>query len=125
MSSLTHWILLGAAGAAGTLARAAVTNLAVRIAGTGFPWGTLAVNVLGSLCFGAIVGATRSRLTLPAGGEVVLLVGLLGGFTTFSSHAFQVVELFESGRVGSAAAYALGANLLGFLAVWAGLRLAG
>ena len=125
MTTSAHWIALALAGGLGTLARAGVTHLAVRVAGSGFPWGTLAVNVVGALTFGAIVGATKGRVALPPGLETILLVGLLGGFTTFSSFAFQAVELLETGRPGLALAYVVGSNLLGFAAVWGGLRLAG
>ena len=123
-SPLSHGLWLALAGAAGTLARAAVTDVAVRLAGPAFPWGTALVNVLGALAFGAIVAAGRSRATLPPGLDGVLLVGLLGGFTTFSSYAFQAVELWQSGRQAAAAAYVIGSNALAFLAVWAGSRLA-
>ena len=125
MTTFGHWIALALAGGLGTVARAGVTTVAARLFGTGFPWGTIAVNALGALAFGVIVGATRSRVTLPQGIETILLVGLLGGFTTFSSYAFQAVELWESGRPGLALASVVASNLLGFVAVWGGLRLAG
>lgn len=125
MSTFGHWIALAVAGGLGTVARAGVTNLAVRLFGTGFPWGTIAVNALGAFAFGALVGATRSRVALPQGIETILLVGLLGGFTTFSSYAFQAVELWETGRPAAALGSVVASNLLGFVAVWGGLKLAG
>ena len=123
-SPLLHWLLLALAGGAGTLARAAVTEAALRLCGPSFPWGTALVNALGALAFGAIVAAAKARTVLPAGLDTVLLVGLLGGFTTFSSYAFQAVELWQSGRHAAAAAYVVGSNALALVAVWAGLRLA-
>jgi fluoride exporter len=125
MSTFGHWVALALAGGLGTVARAGVTTVATRLFGTGFPWGTIAVNLLGALAFGVIVGVTRSRVSLPEEIEKILLVGLLGGFTTFSSYAFQVVELWESGRPGLAIASVVVSNLLGFVAVWGGLKLAG
>lgn len=125
MTTIGHWIALALAGGLGTVARAGVTTVATRLFGTGFPWGTIAVNALGALAFGVIVGATRSRVALPQGIETILLVGLLGGFTTFSSYAFQAVELWESGQPGLALASVVASNLLGFVAVWGGLKLAG
>lgn len=125
MSTVGHWIALALAGGLGTVARAGVTILATRLFGTGFPWGTIAVNAVGALAFGMIVGATRTRVVMPQGIETILLVGLLGGFTTFSSYAFQAVELWESGRPGPALAAVVLSNLLGFVAVWGGLKLAG
>lgn len=123
MTPFQHWLALAIAGAVGTLARAGVTGAAVRLVGTTYPWGTLVVNVVGAFAFGAIVGVSRSRLPLAHGLDTIVLVGLLGGFTTFSSYAFQTVELWESGRPALAAGYAIGSNLLGFVAVWAGLQL--
>jgi CrcB protein len=118
-----HALWLAAAGAAGTLLRAGANALSLRLFGSGFPWGTLAVNVLGSFAFGAIFAWARSRGGLSTAQETVVLVGLLGGFTTYSSFAFQSVEMLEAGRAMPAGAYILGTNAATLLAVWAGLRL--
>jgi CrcB protein len=122
MHPLVQLSLIGLAGAAGTLLRVGCTGLATRLLGPGFPWGTLAVNVAGSFAFGAIMGWVRSRDALPGDVEKVLLLGLLGGFTTYSSYAFQSLELVEGGRPLEAAGYILGTNLLTLAAAWAGLR---
>lgn len=122
MHHLIQFALVGLAGAAGTLLRAGCTGLATRLVGPGFPWGTLAVNVAGSFAFGAIMGWVRSRDALPGSPEMILLVGLLGGFTTYSSYAFQSVELVEGGRPLEAAAYVVATNVLALAAAWAGLR---
>jgi CrcB protein len=121
VNQLVGLVLLGLAGATGTLLRAGCTAVAVRLFGAAFPWGTLAVNVAGSFAFGAIYSFVRSR-SLPTEFDGVLLVGLLGGFTTYSSFAFQSVELAESGRGPAAAAYVAATTLLGLAAAWCGLR---
>jgi|694.fasta_scaffold104093_3 CrcB protein len=120
---LTHALWLAAAGAAGTLLRAGANALSLRLFGPGFPWGTLAVNVIGSFAFGAIVALARSRGSLSTAQETIIFVGLLGGFTTYSSFAFQSVEMLEAGRVVPAVAYVVGTTLAALFAVWAGLRL--
>ncbi|MFM8702566.1 MAG: fluoride efflux transporter FluC, partial [Planctomycetia bacterium] len=74
---------------------------------------------------GAIVAICRSRDTLTVAQEAVLLVGLLGGFTTYSTFAFHSAEMLSQGRFLNAAAYIVGTNLSGLAAVWAGLRLFG
>lgn len=122
MNTLGNTLLLAAAGAAGTLLRAGCTTLAARLVGASFPWGTLTVNLLGSFAFGAIVSLAKSR-SLTVEQEIVLLVGLLGGFTTYSSFAFQATELLAAGRFAAAAAYLVASNALGIAAVWAGLQL--
>ena len=121
MNPVVGTMLLGVAGACGTLLRVGCTALAVRCLGPAFPWGTLAVNVAGSFAFGAIYSYVRSH-GLPTDLDSVLLVGLLGGFTTYSSFAFQSVEMAESGRMPAAAAYVAATTLLGLAAAWAGLR---
>lgn len=115
------WLLVAAAGAAGTLLRAGCTALATMWLGPSFPWGTLLVNVAGSFAFGAVVGLARSR-DLPPGLEPVLLTGVLGGFTTYSSFAFQSADLLGSGRPWATVAYVAATNLLGLAAACAGLR---
>ncbi len=118
-------LLLAVAGAAGTLLRIGCTLLAERIVGHAFPWGTLVVNVAGSFAFGATYALTRSRGWLNVSHEAILLVGLLGGFTTYSSFAFQAVEMMTRGRAAAAVAYVAATNLAALAAVWAGLRVAG
>jgi CrcB protein len=124
MHHLPVILLVGLAGAAGTLLRMGLTTLAVRLCGGDFPWGTFLVNLLGSFAFGLIFGLVRSRGLTPAQ-EVILLVGLLGGFTTYSSFAFQSLELLSTGRMAAGLAYILFTNSIGIAAVWAGLRLTG
>ena len=113
------WLAVG--GGLGTLARAGVTAVAMRWLGRDFPWGTLAVNLLGSFLFGLIAALGRGRVGLPAGLERVVLVGFLGGFTTYSSFSFQSVELLQQDRLTVALAYLGGTVVIGLLAVWSGL----
>lgn len=121
MPVIINALLIGAAGAVGTLLRAGCTTLATKLLGSNFPWGTIFVNVAGSFAFGAIFALARTR-AIPAEQEAALLVGLLGGFTTYSSFAFQSAEMLSGGRPGVALAYVVATNALGLLAVWAGLR---
>ncbi|MCX7403140.1 MAG: CrcB family protein [Planctomycetia bacterium] len=126
MNSFLYILAIGVAGAAGTLLRFGSYQLTDRFLGTGFPWGTLFVNVLGSFAFGAIWGVARARGTVPAGltgFETVVLVGFLGGFTTYSTFAFQSLELLEAGRPFAAFALIAGTTFTALLAVWGGLQL--
>jgi CrcB protein len=121
---LVRALLVGFAGAIGTLLRAGCNSLALRLLGDGFPWGTLIVNIVGSFAFGAIVTLARGG-SWRADHEVILLVGLLGGFSTYSSFAFQSVEMLSTGRAALAVAYVAASVLLGLGAAWAGMRLCG
>ena len=123
-SILTHSLLLALGGGIGTLGRVGLTLLVGRLCGSAYPWGTLAANLLGSCAFGAIVGAVRSRGSWANGLETILMAGVLGGFTTFSSYAFQTLERLEAGRPLAALGYAVGTNLVALAAVFVGLRLA-
>lgn len=118
----TTLLAIAAGGALGGSARYALLLL-VPHEGTGFPWATLAENVAGSFAMGALVVlvtevARPHRLLRP-----FLGVGVLGGFTTFSTYAVDIVALTRDGAPGTALAYLL-ATLAGALAaVWAGMAL--
>jgi CrcB protein len=87
-----------------------------------FPFGTLGVNVLGSLAIG-ILWATQADKT--GAMMAFLMVGVLGGFTTFSSFSLDVFRLIDDGRFPAAGAYVLTSVLLSLLACWIGLMLGG
>lgn len=92
--------------------------------GPNYPWGTLTVNLVGGLLMGLLVGAL-ARMTLP--GEtwrLFLAVGVLGGFTTFSSFALETVNLIERGDWSVALGYALLSLIGSVVAVFAGLGIA-
>jgi CrcB protein len=91
--------------------------------GFGFPWGTLAVNVLGSCAIGYLY------VLLPEGPDplpilkLLLVTGLLGGFTTFSAFSIETLQLFQEGAPGRALAYVFASVGLCLLGVWAGFGL--
>lgn len=89
------WICLG--GAAGTGARYLISGWALQFLGTGLPWGTLAVNLVGSFFIGAVmhVGLT-SQLISPTV-RLALTAGVLGGFTTYSSFNYETLQFFQEG----------------------------
>ena len=127
MSNPFDLLLLAVAGAVGTLLRAGCVTLAVRLAGADSGWAapaaTLGVNVVGSFAFGSLFGLAHTRLALTSAQQTYLLVGLLGGFTTYSSFAFQSVELLDQGRVVAAAIYVAATTTLALAGAWLGLRL--
>lgn len=116
-----HPALLVALGsAAGGLARWALAGWLDARAGGAVPfWGTLAVNILGGLLIG-LAAALQPRDEL----RLLLITGVLGGFTTFSAFSLQGLHLLQQGRVATAAAYALGSVAACLLACWAGWALA-
>ncbi len=121
MSAITYlWIALG--GAVGSVARAWVGLAVTRLAGGAFPWGTILINVLGSLVIGACATLTAagSRFAASLDARAFVMVGLCGGFTTFSAFSLQTLELAREGRPGWALANVALSVALCLLAVTAG-----
>lgn len=113
------WVALGSA--VGGMGRYAFSGLGARYISETFPWGTLAVNVLGSLLIGALafVIPVDTRL-LTEGEREFLMVGFCGGFTTFSSFSLETLNLARNGDVGAALGYTLASLVLCLLAVGIG-----
>lgn len=98
------WIGLG--GALGSMARAWLTLAVARALGPRFPWGTILINVVGSFVIGFFGTLTTrdSRFAVPFDVRVFVMIGLCGGFTTFSSFSLQTLELTRAGRIPQALA---------------------
>ena len=103
------WICLG--GAAGTAGRYLLGDWLTRVAGPTFPWGTLAVNVLGSFLLGVVMQLALATDGMSPTLRLTLSTGVLGGFTTYSSFNHETLRLLEGGSWLLA-----GANLVGTLA---------
>ncbi|MFN3920059.1 MAG: fluoride efflux transporter CrcB [Methylohalobius sp.] len=110
-------------GAAGALLRFAVSSAVYRLLGRGFPYGTLAVNLIGSFLFGLWVEALPLERLLGLPWRPLLLTGVLGAFTTFSTFALETVFLLEQGRIWRALANIAFSLALGLVSVWIGLLL--
>lgn len=111
---------LAVAGAAGTLARYGLAGLVHRIDGAGFPWGTLAVNLLGCLLAGFCWSLFEEKLPASGHVRVVVLVGFMGAFTTFSAYILETGEMIRSSQWLGAAANLLLQNILGMAALVTG-----
>ena len=122
---MTPEILVGlvVAGALGALARFVVDRLVQDRTGAAFPWGTLVVNVTGSLLVGLVTGAALYH-ALPKTPATWLAVGCCGSYTTFSTFAFETVRLLEEHEASGAVLNAVGTLLAGAAAAAAGLLLA-
>jgi CrcB protein len=114
------WIALGSA--LGGMARYACSNLAVAWLGPSFPWGTLAINVLGSFVIGffATLTGPDGRLLVPGDARQFVMVGLCGGYTTFSSFSYQTLTLVQDGEIARAGLNVGGSVVLCLLSVWLG-----
>lgn len=114
-------VLIG--GAIGSLARYGVSFLLPTTNGHSFPWNTFFVNLMGCFVIGLVLGfILREKIhpsILP-----LLVTGVLGGFTTFSSFGLEAIQLFQNKQVPLAVYYVLGTNIAGLLLVFSGYRLA-
>lgn len=119
-------LAVAAGGALGSLLRWLVTQATVD-ASLRFPWGTLGVNVAGSLLLGVLLGAAPTGAAPPSALRLGLAVGLCGGFTTFSTFAAETLALLQRGAparaLAAAGAYVAASVLLGVAAVGAGVWL--
>jgi CrcB protein len=113
------WIGIG--GALGANARYLVGRLTLERWGGDFPYGTLAVNLTGCLLIGVVMAVLTERGVTSHAWRLFLVVGVLGGYTTFSAFAYESVTLLESERVARAVLYVLASNLGGLTACALGL----
>lgn len=113
-------LLVALGGAVGSVCR----YLLSWINSTSYPWGTFAVNILGSLLIGLLVGLV-SKGSLSTEMKLLLVTGFCGGFTTFSTFANESFGIMKAGDVVLSALYIGTSVVVGVLAVWGGLKLAG
>ena len=118
------WVALG--GAIGSVARLWLSVQVGLVTGLGFPWGTILVNIIGSLVIGFVATLTgpNGRVVVPIDAQAFVMVGLCGGFTTFSAFSLQTLELARDGRLLHAAANILLSVVLCLTAVALGHWLA-
>jgi CrcB protein len=113
-------LLIAIGGAVGSTLRYLMSSLVLRLSGSMFPVGTFTVNVLGCIVFGIIVGAADERVAVAPGLRAFLLVGMLGGFTTFSSYAYESFALMRDAQFAAAAVNLVGQVLAGLVGLWIG-----
>ena len=117
-----HLLFVMAGGALGSAARFLVGRATLRGFGPDFPYGTLTVNLVGGFAMGVLV-AFLARHSASENWRLLLGVGVLGGFTTFSAFSLDVVTMIERGSLGAALGYALLSVIGSVIALFAGLTL--
>jgi CrcB protein len=115
--------LMAVAGAVGTLARYGLSGLVERLQPTAFPWGTFAVNGLGCLLFGMVWAMAEERMLISGMTRLILLVGFMGAFTTFSTFAFETGQMLDDSQWLAAVANVFLQNVCGVVFVLAGIAL--
>ena len=115
-----EWLAVGFGGALGASARYGTGLIVNRLLGAGFPWGTMGINIIGSLAMGLLMAWLMKR----AGSDVLrlfLATGFLGGFTTFSAFSLDFANLIERGAFTGAGIYLFGSVVLSILSLFIGL----
>jgi CrcB protein len=120
---MTAYLIVALGSGIGGACRHAVNVGAARLLGTGWPYGTFTVNVLGSFILGVIAGYFALRGTATQAWLLFLTTGILGGFTTFSAFSLDLALLVERGRFAATAAYLVGSVGLSLGALFLGLVL--
>ncbi len=125
MANPVTWFAVASGGALGSMARFWLTGVMATLTGPRFPYGTLLINILGSFVIGAVAGLTLTpeRMGMHPDLRIFLMVGICGGFTTFSAFSLQMLELLQTGETVAALLYAAGSVLLCLLFVWCGWSL--
>ncbi|MFQ5462438.1 MAG: fluoride efflux transporter CrcB [Phycisphaerae bacterium] len=121
---MTKLILIFVGSGLGGVLRYALGGWAHRLTNGSFPFGTLLVNVLGCLLIGFLTAALAGRFLIREELRVAVLIGLLGGFTTFSTFGFETFELMNLGQFGLAGMNVLLSLFGGLSGVWIGYRVA-
>ena len=124
MKSLLAFGVVGIGGALGSMLRYGIAILSIERTGPGFPWHTAAINIFGSFLIGIVATYSQSSIGLSPYVSAFAIVGVLGGFTTFSTFSYDTVTLLSDGVPRIALAYCCGSVILGVLGAMAGMALA-
>jgi CrcB protein len=121
---MIKWSLIALGGAVGSMLRYAVQGWAQRLTDGSFPIGTFVVNMVGCLAIGFLSGFFASPQLIREEYRIGITIGLLGGFTTFSTFGIESFNLVNDGELRLALLNVLASCGIGLVAVWAGYRLA-
>ncbi len=116
-------LLIALGGALGSLARFGCVHVTTRFFGTSFPWGTLGINVVGSLLIGVVAGYVSLKTGIADDLRSFVMIGFLGGFTTFSAFSLDAIMLWEKGDALQALGYVMASVILSILAAFSGLMI--
>lgn len=116
------WVGIG--GFIGATARYGMTRFVADRLGAAWPWGTFLINLLGAFLIGIALTLLTERTVIDPAWRQVIVIGFLGGYTTFSSYTFEAIALAQRGDWVAAAVYVFGSNALGLMACAAGIGLA-
>ena len=118
-----NYLIVFLGGGIGSMLRHGVNVLSARWLGTGFPYGTLTVNVTGSIVMGLLAGYFAFKGEAAQSWRLFLMTGILGGYTTFSAFSLDAILLYERGQIAQALAYVAASGAVSIFGLFAGLML--
>jgi fluoride exporter len=118
-----NYLIVFLGGGIGSMLRHGVNVLSARWLGTGFPYGTLTVNVTGSIVMGLLAGYFAFKGEAAQSWRLFLMTGILGGYTTFSAFSLDAILLYERGQIAQALAYVAASGAVSIFGLLAGLVL--
>jgi CrcB protein len=118
------YLIVFLGGGLGAALRHGINVAAARLMGTAFPYGTLTINITGSIVMGLVAGYFAFKGDASQHWRLFLTTGILGGYTTFSAFSLDVALLYERGEMGLAALYVAASVVISILGLFAGLALA-
>jgi fluoride exporter len=121
---MNHYLAVAIGGCLGSVARYWLSGVVYRLSGSGFPYGTLAVNVLGCFLLGAVMSLVEYRQMFGPSLRVFLTIGVMGGFTTFSTFGFETFALLRDQEYAAAIGNVAANVVVGLIAVVGGWMLA-
>lgn len=120
---MSNYVIVILGGGLGAAARYWLSGLVHTKAGSSFPFGTLVVNGLGCFLIGLLMSSFEERFLVQPSIRVFLTIGILGGFTTFSSFSFETISLLRDGEFLYASANVFGSLLICLVGTWLGIQL--
>jgi len=121
---MKHLIFVFLGGGTGAACRHLVNLASLRLMGPGFPWGTLTVNIVGSLLMGILVELLALKFSASSDLRLLIATGFLGGFTTFSAFSLDVAVMIERGALAMAGLYIAASVIISILGLFLGMHLA-
>ncbi|TRL31720.1 fluoride efflux transporter CrcB [Rhizobium straminoryzae] len=118
---MIHILLVAFGGAVGSVCRYLTGVIMTRLLGMAFPWGTLTVNIAGSFAIGFLTELVARKLNASMEMRLLIVVGFLGGYTTFSSFSLDTIALYERGAIVAAFGYILVSVIISLAATFGGL----
>ena len=118
------YLKLALAGGAGVVLRVLLQRFTIHMSWLSLPFGTLIANILGSFLIGFLVWSFTERWLVSQENQIIVLSGLLGGFTTFSAFSLDTIQMLQSGQITKALLYLVASVALSVVACWIGLVMA-